>query len=211
MTKAFITVAAPAQEEFIEKKSRFIGYIAPATCEEEAQAFLDAIRKEHRSARHNCYAWICGDHDQWQRSSDDGEPSGTAGRPILEHIKHAQLHNTVIVVTRYFGGVLLGTGGLTRAYGKAAQLAAEAAVKVRKIPAHRWAVYFDYSLLGKVEQFFLSQDCIVEHRLFTDQVCFMCAIEIDKIQHIREDLDELTAAAVRWHDLGEDVTIDVPV
>ena len=125
--KEMITVADYASAEFTEKKSRFIGHIAPAGDEKEAQQFLERIRAEHKAANHNCYAWVCGENDSQQRSSDMGEPSGTAGRPILEAIKRADLHNTAVVVTRYFGGILLGAGGLTRAYSRAARDALAAA------------------------------------------------------------------------------------
>ncbi len=125
--KEMITVAAYASAEFIEKKSRFIGHIAPACDEKEAQQFLERIRAEHKAANHNCYAWVCGENDSQQRSSDMGAPSGTAGRPILEAIKRADLHNTVVVVTRYFGGILLGAGGLVRAYTKGCAIALDAA------------------------------------------------------------------------------------
>ena len=113
--QAFLTLAGPAAAELVEKKSRFIGYAAPVVDEAAALAFVQEIKARHRDATHNCYAYQAGDNDQFQRSSDDGEPSGTAGRPILEVIRGRGLKNTAVVVTRYFGGILLGTGGLVLA------------------------------------------------------------------------------------------------
>ena len=109
------------EAEISEKKSRFIAHIAPAQTEEEAQAFIEKIKKQYWDARHNCYAYIIGDKGQIQRFSDDGEPQGTAGKPILDIIAATGLVNCLIIVTRYFGGVLLGTGGLIRAYQASAK------------------------------------------------------------------------------------------
>ena len=108
------------EAEISEKKSRFIAHIAPAQTEEEAQAFIEKIKKQYWDARHNCWAYSIGENQPALRCSDDGEPSGTAGKPMLEVLTGQELHNVVAVVTRYFGGILLGTGGLTRAYSNTA-------------------------------------------------------------------------------------------
>ena len=122
---AYRTIASPATAEIVEKKSRFIGQIAPAQAEEEALAFLEAVRAEHRMARHNVYAYVL--RSGRVRYSDDGEPGGTAGMPTLEAVQHADLVDVAVVVTRYFGGILLGTGGLVRAYTDATKAAIDAA------------------------------------------------------------------------------------
>ena len=122
---AYRTIAAPALAEIVEKKSRFIGHISPVQTEDEALAFLDAVRTEHRMARHNVYAYVL--RGGRVRYSDDGEPGGTAGMPTLEAVQHAQLEDVAVVVTRYFGGTLLGTGGLVRAYTTTTRAAIEAA------------------------------------------------------------------------------------
>ena len=122
---AYRTIASPATVEIVEKKSRFIGQIAPAQAEEEALAFLEAVRAEHRMARHNVYAYVL--RSGRVRYSDDGEPGGTAGMPTLEAVQHADLVDVAVVVTRYFGGTLLGTGGLVRAYAAATRAASCAA------------------------------------------------------------------------------------
>ena len=209
--KELITVADYACAEFVEKKSRFIGHIAPAADEKEAQQFLERIRAEHKAANHNCYAWVCGENDSQQRSSDMGEPSGTAGRPILEAIKRADLHNTAVVVTRYFGGILLGAGGLTRAYGKAAQMAIDAAQKVRRIPGRRCAISFDYGLLGRVETYLQQQKCCVENKVYAEQVCFICLIEESRMSALETALADLSGGAVHWQDLGESADVVQPI
>ncbi|MCI8424869.1 MAG: YigZ family protein [Adlercreutzia sp.] len=122
---AYRTIAAPATAEIVEKKSRFIGQIAPVATEEEALAFIGAVKAEHRMARHNVYAYVL--RGGRIRYTDDGEPAKTAGMPTLEAIQHAGLEDVAVVVTRYFGGVLLGTGGLVRAYTDATKAAIEAA------------------------------------------------------------------------------------
>lgn len=167
---ALLTVAAPARAEFTEKRSRFIGYISPAADEAAAQAFLQEIRSRHRDATHNCYAWQTGEGGECQRSSDDGEPSGTAGRPILEVIRGAGLERVVIVVTRYFGGVLLGTGGLVRAYTQAAQQAVAAAQLVTLEPARLLALSLAYADWPRLEPLLPAWGCQVEDVRYTDKV-----------------------------------------
>ena len=210
-TSVLVTVAGYASAEFVEKKSRFIGHIAPADTEEAAFAFLNRIRTEHKSATHNCYAWQIGEQDQFQRSADAGEPAGTAGRPILEAIKRADLHNTIIVVTRYFGGVLLGSGGLTRAYGKGALLAIGAAQRVERVPACRVMFIFVYGLLGKVESILVQNGLVVEDKTYAEQVCFLCTVEKSAFAKVKEAMTELSNGAMRWQELEGDVFLDRPL
>ena len=120
MLSLYLTVSGYGEAEIEIQKSRFIAYVQRAEEEEAAAAFIEQIKKKHWNATHNCSAYVIGGNDQWQKADDDGEPSGTAGKPILEIIKKNQLKDTVIVVTRYFGGIKLGAGGLIRAYGKSA-------------------------------------------------------------------------------------------
>ena len=124
---SYKTVGAPGSQQFIINKSRFIGYAAPCKTEEEALAFLAQIREKHKDASHNCYAYVIGQNAGIARYSDDGEPSGTAGMPIIEVIKARQVVDVCVVVTRYFGGILLGAGGLVRAYAHGAKIAVDAA------------------------------------------------------------------------------------
>ena len=123
MVDSYNTILTPGIDEIVEKKSRFIGYAQPVSSEEEAYAFVESVKKKHYDARHNCHAFAIGKENTLYRFSDDGEPQGTAGKPILEVISGNQVTDICIVVTRYFGGTLLGTGGLVRAYTEAAKLA----------------------------------------------------------------------------------------
>lgn len=170
MDNSFLTVGGRAEATLIEKKSRFIGYVNTAATEAEAQDFLNEIRAAHRSATHNCYAWQIGAQDQFQRSGDDGEPAGTAGRPILEAIKTSELKNTVVVVTRYFGGILLGTGGLVRAYSASARAAIAAAGIVRCQPASLYALTVEYSDWQRLTNFLQAGGYQQQNAVFSDKV-----------------------------------------
>ena len=150
-TNGYRAVYEGGQGEIVEKKSRFIATVLPIETEEEALEFIAKMKKKYWDARHNCYAYVIGERQELQRCSDDGEPNGTAGRPMLDVLLHEDIHNTVVVVTRYFGGVLLGTGGLVRAYTKSTQLALENA-GINEV--NRYAVVLitcPYSLLGTVQ------------------------------------------------------------
>ena len=127
MTQSYITIAKRSCEELIINKSRFIGYAAPCCTEEQALCFLQEVREEHKSATHHCYAYIIGENASIMRYSDNGEPAGTAGMPIMDVMRNKGIVNCCIVVVRYFGGVLLGTGGLVRAYTQSSQAAVESA------------------------------------------------------------------------------------
>lgn len=138
-------------DEIIEKKSRFIAHVFPVESEAEAQERIDEIRKKYWDARHNCHAFVLGEKNEVSRCSDDGEPSGTAGRPILEVITGQGVHNVLVIVTRYFGGTLLGTGGLVRAYSQAAQAGLAASKIITRQPGHRVTVHTDYNGIGKLQ------------------------------------------------------------
>ena len=145
------TISCRCEAKFIEKKSEFIGYLSPASTEEEAVAFINEIRAMHRKATHNCYAYILRENSA-ARHSDDGEPSGTAGVPIYEVLRKEELTDVVCVVTRYFGGVLLGAGGLVRAYTRGAKDAVDAAeIKIMAMAA-KIKISVDYSLYGRLPQ-----------------------------------------------------------
>lgn len=146
---AYKTIYDPAQASFIEQKSEFIGYIAPVKTNEEAVAFIESVKVQHRKARHNCYAYVLRD-GMISRYSDDGEPQGTAGPPILDVIQKSGLTDVCIVVTRYFGGILLGKGGLTRAYSTGASMAVNAARLMIMCEAYELTLTLDYSLYDKV-------------------------------------------------------------
>jgi len=156
--------------EFLVSKSRFIGYGAPASTEAEALAFLSEIRQKHREASHNVYAYILGVNMGVMRYSDDGEPSGTAGMPVLEVLRARGVTDCIVVVTRYFGGVLLGAGGLVRAYQQGAATAVDACGVGTMHPTARYLMDVDYPLLGRVEHHLKGQPVIVEDKAFTEVV-----------------------------------------
>ena len=143
MLVEYRTVAREAEITLIEKKSKFIARIKPVQTREEAEGFIEEVRKEHWSATHNVPAYIIGINQEIQKYSDDNEPSGTAGLPVLEVLKAHDLVNTAVVVTRYFGGTLLGRGGLVRAYGGAAREAVKEAGIVRMVPATKFGLTVD--------------------------------------------------------------------
>jgi len=151
MRKDYYTVQGYGESEIVIQKSRFITYVNRAETEQQAQDFINNIKEKHKSANHNCSAYIIGEHDNIQKANDDGEPSGTAGVPMLEVLKKQGLQDTVIVVTRYFGGIKLGGGGLIRAYGKATTEGIGAAKVVERRLHHLMKVSIDYTWLGKVE------------------------------------------------------------
>ena len=150
MASEYLTLARPGQGEYEEKKSRFLGKAVHIESEEEAAAFIAGIRKQYYDARHNCYAWVLGEGSELKKSSDDGEPSGTAGQPILRVIEGSGCTNVLVIVTRYFGGTLLGTGGLVRAYTQAARAALEDAQKARMCLCRRLAVTVEYGALDRL-------------------------------------------------------------
>lgn len=174
MITIYKTVKRMGKAEMTVKKSRFIGHAKPVETEEEAIAFIESIKKEHWSATHNCSAYVIGERDQIQKASDDGEPSGTAGRPILEVIKQQGLKNTVVVVTRYFGGILLGAGGLIRAYTEGAVIGIQAAEPVYKVLHREVRIGLDYTWLGKVENELRNRNVMTGTPEFSDKVTLVC-------------------------------------
>lgn len=161
-----------ASDEFIINKSRFIGYAAPCETEAEALAFLQSIRTKHKDATHNCYAYIIGQNAGIMRYSDDGEPGGTAGLPMMEVLKHQGVVNCCCVVTRYFGGVLLGAGGLVRAYSQGAAAALNACGTGMVFPTARYLMEVSYPMLSRVEYFLKSEPVVIEDKQFTDVITF---------------------------------------
>lgn len=170
MRENYLTLKSSASDEIIISKSRFIVHCARVETEEQAQAFIERIKKEHRSANHNCSAYLIGEHDQIQKASDDGEPSGTAGVPMLEVLKKQHLKDTVVVVTRYFGGIKLGAGGLVRAYGKATTVGIDASGVVERKLHHELKVIADYTLLGKLENELRNSTYILDHIDYAENV-----------------------------------------
>jgi uncharacterized YigZ family protein len=174
MLTEYKTVQAYGRAEIVIRKSRFIGHAAPVASEQEAIDFIERIKKEHHTATHNCSAYIVGERDEYQKQSDDGEPSGTAGKPILEVIKHQSLKNIAVVVTRYFGGIMLGAGGLIRAYTDGAAAGIEAAVAINQVLHQQVSLHIDYTWLGKIENEMRNRNIRVGETQFADKVVITC-------------------------------------
>jgi uncharacterized YigZ family protein len=192
MVFSYRRVAKAAQKEFVVQKSRFIGHTLPAETEEEALGFIASIKEQYRDASHNCYAYVVGLHQGIQRFQDDGEPGGTAGMPILEVIKNNGLTNVVVVVTRYFGGILLGARGLVRAYSQAASEAIREAGIVRMIFSSRYVMSLDYSLLGKMENFLRGSSYLLEDITYLDHVKMQVLVRQDEEEAFLGDMAELS-------------------
>lgn len=189
------TIARRCEARFIEKKSEFIGYLCPVQTEEQAIAFIEEIRAMHRKATHNCYAYILRENNA-ARHSDDGEPGGTAGVPIYEVLRKEGLTDVCCVVTRYFGGVLLGAGGLVRAYTKGAKDAVDAAQIKCMAEAVKLAVTVDYGLYGRLAQVFADFDARVEDERFADNVRIVLHIRAENSQKLTDKLVDVCNGAV---------------
>jgi uncharacterized YigZ family protein len=174
MLESYKTVRREGSAEIVIKKSRFIGHVKPVESEEEAVEFIERLKKQYWDATHNCSAYVVGERDQFQKQSDDGEPSGTAGKPILEVIKHQGLKNVVVVVTRYFGGIMLGAGGLVRAYTDGAVVGIAAGEPVYQVLHRDVWVDIDYTWHGKVENELRSRGIRVGDTEFSDRVRLRC-------------------------------------
>lgn len=190
--------------EIVEKKSRFIAHVQAVDSVEEAQEFIEAVKKKYWDARHNCSAFSVGEMNPLTRCSDDGEPGGTAGKPILEVIQGSGIRNIVIVVTRYFGGTLLGTGGLVRAYTEAAKAGIENAVIIEKIPATRMKLFTEYTDLGKIQYILVQNQVTVENTEYTDKVEIRALFPEKEKKALCRALTEGTGGRVHIED-GEDV------
>ena len=179
-TPVMSSVRGESYAEYVIKKSKFIARAVHITTEEEAQAYLRDGKKQYWDARHNCYAYQLGVNSEKQKSSDDGEPSGTAGKPILEVLKNKGLTNTLIVVTRYFGGIKLGTGGLIRAYGTAAVAALDNAIIEDYIDCRILYLQTDYSFLSATERLLPDFESVITKRDFADFVSLTVEVPEDK-------------------------------
>ncbi len=197
MSEGFKTVYTGGIGEIEEKKSRFIAAVAPVQNEEEAAAFLEKIRKKHWNARHNCYACVIGPNNEVTKSSDDGEPSGTAGHPMLDILLGEGLRNTMVVVTRYFGGTLLGTGGLVRAYSAAVREGLKNSVIIEKRSGSRVEIRTDYTSSGKLEYLFRQSGVPVLQTEYTDCVAYTVILTPEKEAAVLEKTAGLTSGSAR--------------
>lgn len=192
----YLTIREFGEDEFIEKKSRFIGYAKRCETEEEAKAFVAEIKSKHKQARHNCWAYTVGKNMGIQRYSDDGEPQGTAGIPILEVMKKNNVTDCAIVVTRYYGGILLGTGGLTRAYTKGAAIALKAGGVVEKVEGAKLSFHMEYDMIGKIQYTCIQNLWYIEDTEYSDKVIVHVLAEKSKIEEIEEKMTELSSGKI---------------
>lgn len=170
MLNQYKTVYCGGDAETIEKKSRFIATVRPIKSEEEAIEFIESMKKKYWNATHNCFAYVIGEQFQIQRCSDDGEPSGTAGKPMLDVLLGEEIHNVAVVVTRYFGGTLLGTGGLVRAYSGAVKEGLIASKVITKMHGQKLLVQTDYTGLGKIQYILGQRGLKILNSTYTDRV-----------------------------------------
>ncbi|WEG74125.1 YigZ family protein [Vagococcus intermedius] len=191
MLTRYLTVKEDGTHETEIKKSRFICTLFRIKTETEAKEIIQAIKKEHWKASHNCHAYVLGDNSDCQRSSDDGEPSGTAGIPMLEILKKRELINTLAVVTRYFGGTELGKGGLIRAYGGAVNEALDSIGIVEGKLQQEIMLTVDYAQHSKVENFLANSSYDLKATEFTDKVILTCMIDENKLSAFETDITEL--------------------
>jgi len=203
MLTRYKTIHSFGSDEIIINKSKFIGYAKPVSSEDEAINFIQEIKSKHKDATHNVYAYVLGENNNIQRYSDDGEPSGTAGVPVLEVIKKEDLRDVAVVVTRYFGGIKLGAGGLVRAYTKGAKIGLEAGLIVGKVLFKIIKVRIDYTLYGKVENELLKQEYIIRDVIYDDAVNITILCETENIDNLINLLTELTSSRMIYEEIGE--------
>lgn len=182
-----------AETEIVIKKSRFLSFVKRTESEDEAKAFIADIKKQHKAATHNCSAYIIGKSALIQKADDDGEPQGTAGVPILEVLKKEELYNVAVVVTRYFGGIKLGAGGLIRAYSQGASSAVQDAGKAVEVPVVPLSVTLDYTFTSKFEHFLGTTDAAIVSQDYTDKVSYIIHVKEKGVDDIVNTLREITS------------------
>lgn len=191
------------EDEIVEKKSRFIGQVFPVSTEEETLKLIEQTRKKYWDARHNCYAYILGEYGEITRCTDDGEPAGTAGRPILEVLQGEGIHDVLLIVTRYFGGTLLGTGGLVRAYSQAAKAGLSASQVLEKVRGHQLTIHTDYNGIGKLQYITAQSGIPVMDTQYGESVTMVLAVPIEDSDKLVKQITEATAGQAQIEGLEE--------
>lgn len=194
MQATYKTIKTDGLAETEIKKSRFLCHLKRVTSEEEAKAFIQGIKKEHWKAKHNCSAYLIGEHSEIQRSSDDGEPSGTAGVPMLEVLKKNDLINVCVVVTRYFGGIKLGAGGLIRAYSHAVSHGLQTVGLVMGKLQQEISLDLDYSLLGKLQN--SLPETTIKETIFAEKVTVICRVDEEQVENFEAEIIDLLQGQV---------------
>lgn len=198
MKKNYKVLYQGGMGEIVEKKSRFIAITMPIETEEEAIAFFESIRKKYWDATHHCTAFVLGRNHEIQRCNDDGEPSQTAGKPMLDVLLGQQIHNAAVVVTRYFGGTLLGTGGLVRAYAKAVQEGLTNSIIIEKCEAKRMKVKIDYTGIGKIQYICGQMNLPILNSEYTDIVRMEVLVPEEKEDSFEKSVTEATSGQAVW-------------
>ena len=208
--KSYRTIMKEGYYLLEEKRSRFIARASPVAGEREAVDFIQSVRSKCRDATHNCYAWLVEGDALYQRYSDDGEPQGTAGLPILDVIRKKELVNVAVVVTRYFGGILLGAGGLVRAYGKACAGGLEDAGEILVKPCVEIKIPVDYHLSGKLRNMFLNEGFTITGTGYTDKVTFTIVAPRERMDFLGQQIREITGGVLRLEVKGnKNVRLDM--
>ena len=179
--------------EIVEKKSRFIATVKPVESQEEALDFIAAMKKKYWDATHNCFAFVIGENQELQRCSDDGEPQGTAGRPMLDVLLGEEIHNLAVVVTRYFGGTLLGTGGLVRAYSKAVQEGLKHCVIIEKQQGFLLKMNTDYNGVGKIQYIIGKRKIQITSSEYAADVTLEALVPEEELAKVKEEITEATS------------------
>ena len=209
MLKKYKTLLSYGKDEIVIEKSKFIGHATPVESEKEAIAFIEKIKTEHWNATHNVPAYIVGENNEIQRYSDDREPSGTAGVPVLEVIKRENLRDVVIVVTRYFGGIKLGTGGLVRAYTRGAKIALQAAKIITKTLHKLIIATVDYTISGKVQNEILQNGYLIKETKYDDAVHFYVYVEVIFSDRFKSQITEWTSGRCNLNFVGEEYLTEI--
>lgn len=204
MKDTYRTIHEYGYDEVIINKSKFIGYAKPICSEDEAIEFIDYIKSKHKDATHNVSAYVVGENSNIQRYSDDGEPSGTAGIPVLEVIKKENLRNVAVVVTRYYGGIKLGAGGLVRAYTKGAKIGLDVAKIVEKVLFTKLMIKIDYTLYGKVENELINLKYTIDEVIYDAAVNIVVLCQKDNIDTFQGLITESTSGRCEFVYLGEE-------
>lgn len=209
MSEKYKTLLSYGEDEIVIEKSKFIGYATPVKDEKEAVAFIEKIKTKHWNATHNVPAYVVGANNEIQRYSDDKEPSGTAGVPVLEVIKRENLRNVVVVVTRYFGGIKLGTGGLVRAYTKGAKIALEAAKIVTKRLHDFIMVTIDYTMLGKVQNEILQNRYLIKEIKYDETVHLYLYVSTSSLDYFKSQITEWTGGKCDLSYIGQEYLTEI--
>ena len=200
--KEYKTVEFENSDEFVEKKSRFIGYVKPVQTQEEAVSFINSIKSKHWDATHNVYAYVLKENNI-QRYSDDGEPSGTAGVPVLDVILKNGLVDVCVVVTRYFGGIMLGAGGLVRAYSHGSKIAVESGNMITMASCKVLTVSVEYSFYERVNNLLSDFDANIENAEFADHVTITFSLKQERVTDLQNKLTDLSNGLYQLNEIGE--------